>query len=75
MNKNIYDLHGLKLEYLDQIFDKKIYYAKTNNINELKFITGTSKLQKRIIYLCNKIYNLNYYIPMNNPGEIVVIIS
>lgn len=76
MENNLsFDLHGFLLEEVDQIFDNKIYFAKLNNISQFKFITGTSKIQNKIIDLCVNIYKFEYYIPMHNPGEIVVIIE
>lgn len=68
----IYDLHGLLLEDLDQLFDKYIYKAFIENKQSVKFITGSGKLQKRIIELCDLFYGFSYYIPMHNRGEIVV---
>ena len=75
MYKNTIDLHGTLLENLDQIFDSKIYNAKINNTPQIKFITGIGKIQNRIIDLCTNDYNLKYYIPMHNSGEIVIIIN
>lgn len=71
----VYDLHGIFLEDLDQIFDKRIYNAYLDGFESIKFITGSGKLQKRIIELCKIYYQFSYYIPMHNNGEIVILLD
>jgi len=71
----VYDLHGIFLEDLDQLFDKYIYNAYLSGNDSIKFITGSGKLQKRIIELCKLYYSFSYYIPMHNHGEIVVLLD
>lgn len=69
------DLHGVLLEDLLNILDKTIYMARTNNIYEIKFITGFGKIRKELITLCTSVYKLDYYIPMHNPGQIIILVE
>jgi len=69
---NTIDLHGFILEELENIVDKAIYNARINNISDIKFITGFGKIRIELINLCTNIYKLDYYIPISNPGEIII---
>jgi len=69
---NTIDLHGVRLEELENILDNEIYNARINNISDIKFITGFGIIRKELVNLCTNIYKLDYYIPMSNPGEIII---
>jgi hypothetical protein len=72
-NRNLtFDLHGVRLEDLDQLIDRMIYQCLSDNKPDLILITGAARLQQRIIELCENVYNYTYHIPFFNKGMIII---
>ena len=73
--EHVYDLHGVYLEDLDMLYDKFVYKALSEEKGHIRLITGSGVLQQRIIELSESVYGYKYFIPMHNPGEIIVYVD
>jgi DNA-nicking Smr family endonuclease len=66
------DLHGVKHEDVEHRLEQ-FFFWEASGFKPTKIITGNSTPMKDIVTKWLDGYDFKYYIPLNNPGEILVI--
>lgn len=67
------DLHGLKHQDAIKLVEKELILNNLYKFDTVEIITGKSpKLQEILIKEVINRYDFDYYIPINNPGMLVI---